>query len=313
MPWIKKGVIFQTNGEYWWSQTHTQIPTVDIIGDKFRIYYSSRDEKNSSHVSYFDVSAENPSEVLYVHQEEILPLGDIGTFDDCGVMPSSVIEYQGEKRFYYIGWNVRNTVPYTLAIGLATVSKDGVVEKNFKGPILDRGPLEPFLCATPFVIPPNNYDKWRMWYTSGTGYKKINGKEEPIYCIRYVESEDGVFWNNSNKIAIPYKNDHESITSSSVLVEDGIYKMWYTYRDTMDYRTDRAKSYSIGYAESRDGKEWVRMDDKVGINQSETGWDSEMMAYPCVVRYNNTKYMFYNGNGFGQSGIGYAIWEDEEQ
>lgn len=311
MPWVKKGVIFQTKGEHWWNKTHTQIPTVEVLeNDVFRIYYSSRDEGNRSHTSYFDVSADNPSDVLYVHPEEILPLGGIGTFDDCGVMPSSVVEYQGETRFYYIGWNVRNTVTYTLAIGLATISKEsGKLEKKFSGPILDRGFDEPYLSATPFVLPPEKNEKWKMWYTSGTGYEEIHGKIEPLYCIRYAESEDGILWNGRNHIAIAYQNDHESITRSSVILEDGIYKMWYTYRDTIDYRTDPTKSYRMGYAQSPDGIHWERMDHLVGIAQSETGWDSEMMAYPCVVKYKNKKYMFYNGNGFGQTGIGYAVFE----
>jgi len=34
-----------------------------------------------------------------------------------------------------------------------------------------------------------------------------------------------------------------------------------------------------------------------------------MCCYPCVVTHENKLYMFYNGNGFGQTGIGYATWE----
>jgi hypothetical protein len=32
-----------------------------------------------------------------------------------------------------------------------------------------------------------------------------------------------------------------------------------------------------------------------------------MTAYPHVIKYKNRMYLFYNGNGFGRSGIGYAI------
>jgi hypothetical protein len=35
-----------------------------------------------------------------------------------------------------------------------------------------------------------------------------------------------------------------------------------------------------------------------------------MMAYPFVIDINHRKYMFYNGNGFGKSGIGYAVLEE---
>lgn len=43
-------------------------------------------------------------------------------------------------------------------------------------------------------------------------------------------------------------------------------------------------------------------DNEVGITISESGWDSEMVAFPYIV----DNYMFYSGNGFGREGFGYA-------
>lgn len=313
MPWIKKGVIFDTNKEHWWNKTHTQIPTVELLEEGvFRVYYSSRDEKNRSHTSYFDVSAENPSELLYAHQEEILPLGDLGTFDDCGVMPTSILNYKQKKYLYYLGYNVRNTIPYHDSIGVAISEDNGATfKKAFVGPVIERSHHEGFISASAYALYEEDKKKFRIWYLSGTGFTTINGHAEPLYCIRYRESEDGMYWKPFEKPAIPCQNEHECIARPSVLKEDGIYKMWYSYRDTENYRTDPTKSYSIGYAESKDGIDWVRMDDKAGIVQSETGWDSEMIAYPYVIKYGDKKYMFYNGNGFGQTGIGYAVFEEE--
>lgn len=85
--------------------------------------------------------------------------------------------------------------------------------------------------------------------------------------------------------------------------------MWYCYRGTKDYRTGRSQSYRIGYAESQDGIHWTRKDECVGIDVSENGWDSEMIAYPYIYKHMDTTYLFYNGNGFGKSGFGYAILE----
>ena len=65
-------------------------------------------------------------------------------------------------------------------------------------------------------------------------------------------------------------------------------------------------TYRLAYAESHDGLNWTRLDEKLNMNLSETGWDSAMMAYPSVVHYKNRTYMFYNGNGFGRDGFGYA-------
>ena len=86
--------------------------------------------------------------------------------------------------------------------------------------------------------------------------------------------------------------------------------MWFCYRGQSGYREKSETSYRIGIAhESGDGIQWIRRDDGPVVERSETGWDSEMVAYPEVFELNDKRYMFYNGNGFGQSGFGYAVWE----
>jgi sucrose-6-phosphate hydrolase SacC (GH32 family) len=98
------------------------------------------------------------------------------------------------------------------------------------------------------------------------------------------------------------------ISRPSVLIEDGIYKMWFSARAITDYRENRERSYRIYYAESTDGIHWTRKDDEVGIDVSEDpkAWDYSMIEYPLVVQHRGRKIMFYNGNHFGQTGVGYA-------
>ena len=40
--------------------------------------------------------------------------------------------------------------------------------------------------------------------------------------------------------------------------------------------------------------------------EPEQDWESEMTCYPWVVDYQDRTYMFYNGNGYGETGIGWA-------
>jgi len=79
--------------------------------------------------------------------------------------------------------------------------------------------------------------------------------------------------------------------------------MWYSYKGT-------ETTYRIGYAESGDGISWERMDEKVGIDVSQSGWDSEMIEYSFVFNHKGLKYMLYNGNGYGKNGIGLAVQEE---
>ena len=148
---------------------------------------------------------------------------------------------------------------------------------------------------------------WLLWYCGCTEWKIVNGVTEPQYLIKFSESDDGINWRRENRIIIPYKDETDAIGRPVVVHENGLYKMWYSYRSIDDYRNNKTRSYRIGYAESEDNLIWERRDQQAGIDVSAEGWDSEMLAYPYVLDYKRRRYMFYNGNGFGRSGFGYAL------
>jgi hypothetical protein len=144
-----------------------------------------------------------------------------------------------------------------------------------------------------------------MWYVSGTGWEDELASPKPkhYYHIKYAESTDGINWKSDGTVCIDYKEDEYAIARPIVYKESGIYKMWFCYRGGHN-------TYRAGYAESKDGIVWERKDNTVGIDVSDSGWDSEMICYPCVFKHKNKKYMLYNGNSFGATGCGYAILED---
>jgi len=71
----------------------------------------------------------------------------------------------------------------------------------------------------------------------------------------------------------------------------------------------RGARYRIGYAESADGMTWTRADDLGGLRTAADGWDSEMVEYPCVLDHQERRYMLYNGNDYGKTGVGLAVWQ----
>ncbi|MBW3593603.1 MAG: hypothetical protein KY396_07900, partial [Actinobacteria bacterium] len=58
--------------------------------------------------------------------------------------------------------------------------------------------------------------------------------------------------------------------------------------------------------ESPDGVRWPRKDEEGGLAPAASGWDSVMTTYPWVHRHTDRTYLFYNGNGFGETGFGWA-------
>jgi hypothetical protein len=313
MKWSKKGVIFSVARQHEWMTHHACVPVADKVDDHtLRIYFGPRDSQGRTRTTFIDVDIDNPARVLRVHDRPVLDLGKPGTFDDSGAMPSCIVNDGGLKYLFYIGWNRGVTVPYRNAVGLA-VSADGglTFDRVFEGPIVDRTRLEPYFCASPYAM--LDESRWRLWYASSTGFREVKGKQEPLYQIKYAESTDGREWSRPNITCIDYTFDGEANARPCVLKERGLYRMWYCYRGSVDYRTDKAQSYRLGYAESADGLRWERLDHLAGLDRSEDGWDSVMIAYPFVYEHRGVKHMLYNGNGFGETGIGHAVLDEDDR
>jgi predicted GH43/DUF377 family glycosyl hydrolase len=301
--WEKQGLIYVPSGDGIF-KTHATRPIPHRIDDKvLRLYFSSRDEDDRPLPTYIDVDSRDPNSVLHVNEKPLMPLGRIGAFDDSGITPTCVLEQDGELLLYYVGWKRRRVnVTIEASIGLAKFnrSKDSL-ERVFEGPILAQDKNHPFLVAAPFVV--HDDGKYKMWYCSATEWRLCDTGPEMIYRVRYAESENGVDWIPEKEPAIDYAYDGEIISAPWVIKHGSKYHMWYSTRGS---ETRDAKRFAMGYAESRDGVKWTRMDERVGITTSPSGWDSEMACYPSFFQADGTTYMFYSGNGVGKGGIGCA-------
>lgn len=314
MNWNKQGVIYKPTGAMPFSRTHAQVPFGFPLADnpeRLRVYFSTRDEQSRSATSFVELAAYDLHNVLYVHNKPCLSYGAVGMFDEAGTMPSWFLNVKAadgtdEIWLYYTGWNTSSTASYRLGIGLA-VSRDGglTFERKFTGPILDRYIFDQVWVAQPCVMIDNG--AWRMWYLSCTKIEVINGRPEPFYDVKYAESQDGIHWNRTGQVCVGYDEFTDAIGRPTVFKDGGLYKMYFSYRNALNYRTDVSRSYRMGYAESQDGITWERRDDLAGIERSVDGWDSDMMDYGHVLRHGEQWLMLYNGNGFGASGFGAAV------
>jgi len=298
--WQKLGLIYCPSGEQDWLQTHAALPIAEHVeGDIFNIYFSSRNKRNESFTGCLKIDLTRPQQILEPPTNPILCPGELGTFDDSGAMATWLAHHNNERFLYYIGWNLGVTVPFRNSIGLAVNNNGQLFKRYANGPILDRTMTEPHFLGACSVIPGN--DKWRIWYLSCTEWRIKDGKPQHRYHIKYAESLDGISWKREGVVAIDYSNENEyAIGRPSVIQDKDCWKMWYSFRGS---------SYRIGYAESHNGCEWKRLDTHCGIDVSSSGWDSEMIEYPFVFDHAGTRYMLYNGNGYGKTGFGLAVLE----
>ena len=302
MKWRKMGLIHAPRGDLWWAKSHAYLPTADVIDDQvIRVYFASLDENRYGRIGYVDLDVNDPQCILYEAREPVFDVGVLGTFDDSGVSPSCIIHIDDTRYLYYVGWQRCERVPYMLFTGLATGDDGGDFSRVSQTPVLDRTNDEPFLRSAPIVL--LEAGVFRLWYVSGTRWMDVNGIQYPNYVVRYADSDDGIRWRSHNHICIDFENEAEfGFGRPWVVKEQNIYRMWYSIRS-------RTSPYTIGYAESSDGIGWTRKDREVGIQRSESGWDSEMICFSCVVDVKGKQYMFYNGNRHGATGFGCAVLE----
>lgn len=297
--WKKVTKIFEPAGQYPWMLTHASNPVADHIeGDIFRVYFSCRNEKNISSIAYVEVDINNPTKILRLSDKPVISPGSLGTFDDNGTSMACILNFNDKKYMYFLGWNLGVTVPWRNSIGLAEYDETtDSFKKVSDAPILDRNDVDIYSLSYPYVY--KDGDLLRMYYGSNLSWGAE--QKDMAHIIKYAESFDGVNWQREGKIAIGFEAEDEyAFSKPCVLQDQGKYKMWYSFR---------GHAYRIGYAESDDAINWKRQDGDVGISVSEEGWDSETVEYPFVFDHKETRYMLYNGNSYGKTGFGLAIYD----
>jgi predicted GH43/DUF377 family glycosyl hydrolase len=315
--WIKKGCIFdpQLHETPNWMKQFAQAPATKEFDDFIRVYFSCRplpDQSGQylSYSGYVDLDKNNLFNIKRISKVPILKLGDLGCFDEFGTYPVSVLDINNKPTIFYAGWTRCSSVPFNVAIGSGISDDNGeTFEKQGHGPILSYTLEEPFVLSGPKIRKFN--DVYYLFYIAGTKWIIDNGKPEPVYRIKMAISNDGKNWEKLNKNLIDtFLEEDEAQASPDVIFKNGKYHMFFCYRKSKNYR-GKENGYRIGYAWSLDLFKWTRENDKVGIDVSDEGWDSEMVSYPHVFELNKKIYMLYLGNQVGKTGFGLAELEGE--
>lgn len=293
-----------------WLKRFAQAPATLVFDDIVRVYFSCRPAPDAqgqyvSYSAYVDLDRRDLTVIRAIAREPVLTLGGMGTFDEFGTYPLSVIRHNDEIRAYFGGWTRCESVPFNVAIGAASSTDDG---KTFTrlgaGPVIGYSPDEPFVMSGPKIRRFNGL--WHLYYIAGKKWIMHDGRAEPVYTIRMALSEDGINWEKQNRELLPVRlEENECQASPDVTFANGCYHMFFCYRYSTDYR-GHEKGYRIGYASSPDGLNWQRDDARAGLDVAADGWDAEMVSYPHILQLDGKTYMFYLGNGVGREGFGLA-------
>jgi hypothetical protein len=295
--WRRLGRLALDTSRAAWAATHAALPVIEPLGaNRFALYLSLRDRDGRARIGRCVLRMSDTPSVEPLDADPILDLGPLGAFDDSGVTTSCLVPSGSDRFLYYTGWSRGVTVPFYLAASVAVSQNGGPFERWSIAPLLERSEVDPFLTASPFVSV--GHGRWRMWYVSATEWRTTPSGPRHYYHIRYAESADGLTWNREGRIAVDYANEDEHAFARPWVVQDADrYRMWFAVRGA---------HYQIALAESEDGVTWTRRDTH-GLTTGTESWESDMVEYPCVFDWNDRRYMLYNGNDYGRSGVGLAV------
>jgi hypothetical protein len=295
--WKKLGLVFTPGGDRPWRISHAATPTAEVISKStIRVYFTSRDDKNRSHISSLELDLRQPAIVRAIRDEPIIAPGEPGSFDADGAAMGCLAHVGKRRVLYYLGWRLQKDVPWRNTIGVATASGDSQVFTKDAALHIELSPTDPHSISYPWVL--HDEGRWRMWYGSNLGWG--NTEESMRHVIKYADSVDGLNWRRTGRVAIQINDaGGEFAVSRPCVVRDANgYHMWYSRR---------APKYRLGYAHSTDGLEWVRMDSEVGIEPGPASWDRDSVEYACVFDADGDRWMLYNGDDYGRAGFGLAV------
>jgi hypothetical protein len=302
MSWRRLGPLsLDTTAAAGWAVSHAALPVTEQVDPAaWNVYLSLRDDQSRARIGRTRLTLTPTPQLAPLEAEPVLDLGPLGAFDDSGVVTSCLVTDGDRRLLYYTGWSRGITVPFYLIAGVAVSEKGGPFARLSYGPLLDRNAVDPFLTLSPFVL--RDGSRWRMWYVSGSQWTMMETGPRHYYHIRYAESGDALTWRREGVVCVDYApgSGEYAFGRPFVTKAGDRYEMWYSVRG------DR---YVIGYADSTDGVRWHRQDAVGGLLPAADGWDSEMTEYPYILEHHGRRYMLYNGNGYGKTGVGLAVWE----
>jgi hypothetical protein len=305
MRWRKHGIVYCPAGDRPWAAHGAMVPTpMRLADDVIRVFVSCSDREGRARPGYVDVSAMDPRRVIGVGTQPCMDIGRPGTFDENGVVASSVLRAPDGRLFmYYVGFELGTRIRYRLLTGLAASEDGGATFRRLREtPVLDRSPEELYFRCGPYVVAEQG--RFRMWYIAGSSWTDVNGKPVPEYEVKYLESPDGMHWPERGRPCFGVSgSDEHGFGRPWVVPRDGGYEMFYSVRRRS------LGAYRLGYAVSSDGLAWDRRDAELGLDVTPGGFDGTAVMYSAVFEAAAKTWCFYNGDDFGRQGFGLAELE----
>ncbi len=292
-PWRRLGRVLTAAGTPL-SRTHVMLPTPFVMSDRVRVFYASCDDELRGRIFFADFAPEPPFRVLSVSPEPVFDVGPQGTFDCDGVNPSHAMLVDGRLALIYIGWQRGPAeAPYTLFGALAVSDDEGQSFSRWKAPLLPPVPGERLIRTAPFVQ--RDGDGWRMLYLGGDGFTPgPGGRLLPLYSVMELRSRSLFDWEGPGR---------ELMGPNVEAGEVGFGRPLITPQGRLMVSLRTQSGYTL-VETTMDFEPGTRPPLEPVIPPPLEPWEQAMTCFgaPCVV--GPYELLFYNGDGYGASGLG---------
>ena len=300
----KTHLLVTPNSKIWWCSQSTG-PSFfrRKSNDQIEAFITGRDADGISRIGTATINKiQNGSLVLeQISNKVVFDIGESGCFDENGVSYPWIVEHNSKEFMFYVGWVKGGKNRFQNFLGLAIRNKE---EEFFtrisKSPIMDRSNEEPYGIGSCCVV--RESGRWLMLYTSflpwnQDKYKSLSHPHsQPSYNIKYAYSDNLIDWQRSNESILDFQ-DKEHIHGKPVASQEsnGEWNLYFSVR---------GDSYRIAFA---CGSDLMFLKRGANLVFQNSDWISMTQEYAFPLTIDGWQYLFFNGNGYGRSGLGYAV------
>ena len=308
-PWVKQGRILPPGFAGQESTRRLSAPSVvKLKNGRLRMYFWAIGKSGSQFVFAAECETKSPTKWHMVSKQPMLGPDRSGNLRNQGPsFPFVVRRDDGPWLMYFCSWGSWAKAGELSNRTSMAISKDkGLTWKVIKEPLLPlggKGTFDAGMTGSVCVI--RDDERYQMWYTAGERYLQLRTGKRGIVHLGYCTSKDGLAWNRYPKAVMSPRlkkaEPFEAVVSKpSVLkLKDG-YHMWFSSYSL------KGRGYQLAYASSKDGIRWKRALGKRILELTPKGFDSRNQSYPNVIEVGDELWMYYVGNYFGNTGIGWA-------
>lgn len=290
-------------------ESHASLPTItkknNAEKNEFLVLFSPR-KANISRIAAGILTICDDDNFLFEVNDvrEILRPGEIGTYNEAGVMPSFVSPYtwygrnsnirSTELNLYTCGWTSSETLPFHQEIGVHSFDPDSL-EVGPLNKIIGRNERNPLYITNPAHIAlADECDL--MFFVSCSAWRPLaGGSLESEYHIKYELYHQNELVKEGELPRID--GQVASCRPWPIQVEDRLFIFFSARTTKADYNV-----YCCEFVDL-DHFSWTGLP---VINLGEGSWYSKMACYPSAVIFESRMYLVFCGDGYGSTGFGIA-------